>query len=207
MLTYKPIWILFDVGGVLLDWHSSSIGVANMLNVNHNVLLKILFRNANDMILGKISSNEGWKKILNKLSKKSEPNKIVNLWRHKKYWPQDTLSLIRELYRAGYKLAILTNSWLNLQRTIHEGNAPNELIYFEHIFDSSKERLIKPGISLLNSVEKRIGAKGKSILLIDDDKKNIAAANKIGWQTFLYSMHSNYGINSNNKIRSMLLKV
>jgi hypothetical protein len=42
-LLHKPTWLVFDVGGVLLDWPSSSAAIAKYLCITHDELFNALF--------------------------------------------------------------------------------------------------------------------------------------------------------------------
>lgn len=202
----KPRWIVFDVGAVLLDWPSSATATAKQLGVSPDELLKALFTYAPRMFIGEIKPLEGWRRTLKLLGSKEDPAKIINLWSDRKFWLKDTLKLARELHAAGYRLAILTNSWLGLADPSRKPFLPEELGLFEHIVDSSIEGVKKPNPAIFRTLEETIGAKGSYIFFIDDDRANIPPAEKLGWQTFSYKMGgNNRGRDSNRKLRSLLL--
>lgn len=213
-MTHKPQWVIFDVGGVLLDWHSSSQATAEYLNVGHSELFDALFDQTikenigSKMTVGKMSAQEGWVEVIDKLQRTSDIDSIIQKWHGKEYWFEDTLRLIADLHTAGYKLAILSNSWLGMDKPENHIYLPSEIRLFDMIFDSSSEGMAKPHESIYQLVEERIGSSGKDIFFIDDDDsgKNIATADSRQWQTFLYSAGAaNDGIASNEKLRELLL--
>lgn len=108
----KPTWIVFDVGGVLLDWQRSSAAVADYLGVSHDTLLNTMFSHAPEMNIGAISPQTGWEIILKELN--YDPQEVIRQWRHKEFWLPDILQLAKDLHHNEYRLAILTNSWLGL---------------------------------------------------------------------------------------------
>lgn len=184
----KPTWIVFDVGGVLLDWFQSSAALAEYLGVSHEQLLNIMFSHAPKMNIGVISPQEGWKIILKELGQgtKHEPNEIIRKWRDKKFWIPETLQVARDLHNSGYRLATFTNSWLGLGDEPDKTLLPDELQLFEYIVDSSKEGLRKPNMPFYDLLESRIGASSSDIFFIDDADKNFPPAQEKGWQTFLF---------------------
>src|SRR3981081_268531 len=111
-LSIKPTWIVFDVGGVLLDWYRSSAALAKYLGVSHEQLLNTMFSHAPKMNIGVISPQEGWKIILEELGQgtKYKPNDIIRKWRDKRFWIPDTLALVRDLHDNNYRLATFTDS-------------------------------------------------------------------------------------------------
>lgn len=203
----KIDWVLFDVGGVLLDWRVSSAALAEFLEVEHGVLLDAMFSHAPLMNVGTISPQEGWKRILADLDKSEhDPQDIILRWRDKKFWLKDTLQLVQELHDAGYKLAVFSNSWLGLSNDPNESSMPKEMALFTHILDSSKEGLKKPNPAYYELAEKTTGASGDSIFFLDDDQPNLVPASENGWHTYHYDMgEDRTGINANAEIRSKLL--
>lgn len=209
----KPKWIIFDIGGVLLDWPGSSEATAKFLGIDHNTLFDVLFSQTTKMSIGakmnigQITAQEGWEIILKELKKEHAPNEIINLWIAEKYWLKDTLKLIVELHEAGYQLAIMSNSWLGLTDPAKKDVFPKELQLFQYIFDSSIERVQKPDLQFYDIVEQRTGSHGKDLFLIDDDQKNIVSADAKSWQSFLYDMgDASDGAGSNQRLREMLLR-
>jgi FMN phosphatase YigB (HAD superfamily) len=208
---HKPRWIIFDVGGVLLDWPSSSIATAEYLEVTHDELFDVLFDQTVEMSIGakmnvgEISAHDGWTMVLKKLQKDRTPQDIIARWFANEYWLEDTLKLLQELHQAGYKLAIMSNSWLGLTDPAKRAMLPNELEFFDAIFDSSVEQVEKPNVAFYELVEQRIGSTGEDLFFIDDDQKNLVVAEHRDWQHFLYSMGSDAGLNANGELRRLLL--
>ncbi|HET7827317.1 MAG TPA: hypothetical protein VFK97_00420, partial [Candidatus Saccharimonadales bacterium] len=154
----KPVeWILFDVGGVLLDWKSSAASLALQLGVSADDLLSALFTEAPAMSTGKISAQEGWKKILDALGSNADPYKMVLQWRAKQFWFDDSLALVDQLSDAGYRLALFSNSWLGLSDSSQREGFPPQINKFGVIFDSSKDGLVKPDVSYYDLIQSELG--------------------------------------------------
>lgn len=207
----KPTWIVFDVGGVLLDWPTSSAKTAEFLGLTRNELFDVLFDQTvamsigAKMNIGELSAHDGWVQILSRLKKHSTPEEIMSRWYAKEFWLEDTLALLQELKDAGYKLAIMSNSWLGLNDPTKQHSFPKELQLFDKVFDSSQEKMKKPDQAFYKLVEDGINAYGEQLLFIDDDKKNLDVAQARNWQTFLYDMAEDRGVQANTVLRQELL--
>ncbi len=202
----KPKWVLFDVGGVLLDWRRSSASLAKELGVTHDRLLEVMFTYAPMMNIGVISPQEGWQKILNDLGESMDPQTAIELWRNKPFWLKDSLTLIRDLYDASYKLAIFTNSWLGLRIDGKDRSMPDEMSLFSYILDSSVEKIKKPNLAFYKLAEKTIVASGPEIFFIDDDALNLEPAADKQWQTFHFDMgRESTGTQATLTLRKILL--
>ena len=202
----KPTWVVFDVGDVLLNWQTSSAALASHLGVDKNKLLDTLFNYADDMFIGKIGPEEGWSLILSDLGVKADPWEMILKWRDKSAWFQETLAVIPELNKAGYKLAIMSNSWLCLSDARDANLLPEELKMFVHIFDSSQLGVKKPDIKFYNLVEDGLGSKNDDIILIDDSLSNKVPAEKKGWHFFNYITKDNQAKNSAERLIDTLIK-
>lgn len=203
----KTEWVLFDVGGVLLDWRRSSAALADFLKVDYGTLLDTMFMHAPLMNVGTITPQEGWERILQGLGKGDQDSQEAILrWRGKEFWLADTLKLVQELHDAGYKLAVLSNSWLGLSNDPNDPTLPSEMANFSYILDSSKVKMKKPDPAFYDFAEQTIGAKGNSIFFIDDDQPNLVPAAEKGWLTYHYNMgEDRSGQKPNAGLRSKLL--
>ncbi|HEU4966104.1 MAG TPA: HAD-IA family hydrolase [Candidatus Saccharimonadales bacterium] len=190
----RPTWIVFDVGGVLLDWRSSLAAVAYDLGITRDQLFDVLFNQSVTinigarMNIGELTAEEGWRMVLQELGKEDISSEHVLARSHApEFWSKDALQLIPKLRDAGYKLAIMSNSWLGLTKPEKKDQFPKELQLFDTIFDSSVEGIKKPDPAFYELVEKRTGCAGRELLFIDDEPKNLEVAEERGWQAFLYS--------------------
>lgn len=201
----KPTWILFDVGDVLLNWQASSRHLAKQLGVEHTDLLDAIFKYADDMFVGNLDTVTGWELILKELGITQDPWEMVLAWRHTDFWFSESLRLVRKLEAAGYSMAIMTNSWLELNDLEHRDLLPQELEAFSYIFDSSEAGLKKPDPAFYALVEAKLGTKGDNILLIDDAVKNKKPALDRGWQFFQYETVNDDGKASARQLEKLLI--
>lgn len=94
---------------------------------------------------------------------------------------QDVLDYIYSL-KDRCKIAILSNTGLlDYPRLEHQV----DLSKFDYVWLSYKMHCRKPDRIIYEIVENESGIKGKDILFVDDKKRNLDAAEKLGWQTCL----------------------
>ncbi len=183
----KPKWIIFDVGGVLFDYKRAFNAINKHLATDSSHIMNVIEKYIGSGELGTATFNQVWLDILKPLHKENELGWVVDMWWSEEYWYQDTLYLVNELKKSGYHLAILTNNWNDMGPKLKLVPGINN---FDYIFESSVIKLRKPDPAIFQYVEGKIDATGNDILLIDDTKKNVTAAQSIGWQTLFYDYPS-----------------
>lgn len=198
----KPEWIIFDVGGVLFDYKRAFDAINKHLATNSSHIMNVIDKYIGSGELGTATFNQVWLDILKPLNKVNKLDKVIDMWWSHEFWLEDAFSLVKELKKSGYRLAILTNNWNDMgPRLINVPGIEN----FDYIFESSDIKLRKPDPAVFQYVEDKIQTTGNDILLIDDTEKNIVAAKSFGWQSFLYKLGDDKGATSNYNLRMELL--
>lgn len=86
---------------------------------------------------------------------------------------------------ANYRVGILTNTMPNLvQPLLSAGILPP--IEYDAIIDSSVVHSLKPEARIYEIAAEQAGVAAHEILLVDDDRPNLAAAGKQGWHTMKF---------------------
>lgn len=86
---------------------------------------------------------------------------------------------------ANYRVGILTNTMPNLvQPLLDAGTLPP--IDYDVIVDSSVVHSLKPEARIYEIAAEQAGVAPHEILLVDDDRPNLAAASKQGWHTMKF---------------------
>lgn len=86
---------------------------------------------------------------------------------------------------ANYRVGILTNTMPNLvQPLLDAGVLPP--IEYDAIVDSSVVHSLKPEARIYEIAAEQAGVAPHEILLVDDDRPNLAAAGKQGWHTMKF---------------------
>lgn len=195
--------IIFDFGGVLLDW-------------NPRYLYQQIFQDEKEMefFLREICSpkwnlqqdggrtcKEATEELILKFPKyKNEIELYYNRWGEMIGGEiTENTSLIGYL-KNKYRIFGLTN-WSSETFPIVYNKYPffKEL---EGIVVSGKEKIVKPNVKIYNLLLKKYGLSANESLFIDDNKENIIAANKIGFHT----IHLKTGTILKNEIQKLEIK-
>lgn len=84
-----------------------------------------------------------------------------------------------------YKFGLLTNIMPGLVNAMRRGNQLPNLPY-DAIIDSSEVAAIKPEAKIYEIAQERAGVPASEILLIDDSRVNLMAAEKLGWHVLWF---------------------
>lgn len=98
---------------------------------------------------------------------------------------EGTVALVEALHARGVPLFAITNFGAELW----DGFRPTlpVLDRFRDIVVSGVEKQVKPGPEIYALAERRFGLPGRSMLFIDDNAANIAAARGLGWHGHLFT--------------------
>ncbi len=100
-----------------------------------------------------------------------EPNKSI--------WP--VISQIKNECRLG----LLTNMYPSMLKEIEKkGILPH--VEWDLVIDSTIVGFKKPDLRIFKLAEEKASVSGSQILFVENSQKNINAAKRLGWQTFLY---------------------
>lgn len=178
--------IIFDLGAVLVDW-------------NPHYLYRTLFDNEQEMksFLADICTSD-WNEEQDagrslqegtEILVRQHPEHEANIRAFYSRWDEmlgdpfwDTVEIFRELKeRDQYKIYALTN-WSAETFPIAQERY-DFLSWFDGIVVSGVEKMRKPAPEFYRLLLDRYGAKAENTLFIDDNYRNILAAEKIGIQS------------------------
>jgi FMN phosphatase YigB (HAD superfamily) len=94
---------------------------------------------------------------------------------------QDLLQWAADNYYVGL-LSNIMPGFIN--RMMREGVLPR--VHYTQIVDSSVEKVIKPEPHIFEIAQQRAGVEPHEILLIDDSRSNLMAAEKQGWNVLWF---------------------
>jgi 2-haloacid dehalogenase len=181
--------VVFDLGGVLIDW-----------NPRH--LYRKLFDDETRMehFLTEICS-PGWNVSLDAgrpfddgiaelLCRHPEEGHLIRAWKER--WEEmlagpihGTVAILEELHAAGMALHALTN-WS--AETFPIGRKRFSFLdRFRTILVSGQERLVKPDPRIFHLLVERTGVVPQRTVFIDDSEKNADAAARVGFQAIRFS--------------------
>ncbi|HEX7632941.1 MAG TPA: HAD-IA family hydrolase [Candidatus Saccharimonadales bacterium] len=99
--------------------------------------------------------------------------------------PIEPLQELLEWASEHYKVGILSNIMPGLISAMREaGKLPN--VHYDVIIDSSQVGTIKPEPQIYEIATKEAGVPPEEIMLIDDTRGNLVAAEKAGWHGLLF---------------------
>ncbi|TFG27667.1 MAG: hypothetical protein EU532_06930 [Promethearchaeota archaeon] len=195
---YKIKHIIFDFGGVMAERSFILKNLLDILEVDLKIKIprienKLYRINKRKLSSGRITSREFLEKILDEYfypyqqNKGALPAKKVNLSYYLELWFQlhtkltklsaEMEMIVERLHLAGYKISLMSNVYDIYAKS-------NELRGFYDIFDyiflSNEIGLIKPDIEKYRYVLKKLEAKPKHCIFIDDKIQNLVPAHQLG---------------------------
>ncbi len=177
--------ILFDFGGVLVDYSKSFQTASKEQGIPIEYLDNAFDNNEEDITKGIIEPQD----IFNMAVKESGVGAdikydFVNSWVRDYKVIQPTWDLLAELSKT-YQVGILSNVYKGMiVESIKLGRLPD--INYSYIFESCEIGNRKPEKEIYEYVEKETGFSSKEILFIDDRQDFIEGAQRIGWITYLF---------------------
>lgn len=193
----KPKIIVFDIGGVLLNWKSVVPEISNLLKISEDNFYDNLHSNFIDLDLGKKHQDEFWKSLTEKFNPDVEPQILKKIWIEKQLEIDSGWSLLKDIKKMGYRTVCCSNNWMETiekQISIYSGFSN-----FEFILNSADVGVRKPQEEIYKIVEEKSGGRGSDMFLIDDLEDNCKGAEKLEWGSFKFDF-TKYGGETDRKI-------
>lgn len=179
--------VIFDVGGVLLDFDPDAMVSAATRDPAAAALLRREIFSHSDW--NRLDRGEGeepvFRSMKNRLPRELWPqaDHIRDHWHESLRAREDTGALVCELYGMGIPLYILSN-------------APYRFYEFRDLVPgyglmtgvvlSCEEKLLKPDPALFHRMLERYGLRAKECFFIDDSPLNVESAQWCGWGAFQF---------------------
>lgn len=197
----KVKWIIFDLGGVLIDWKPALASVGECINYTPEKVLEAIDNNKINLDTGRLKPNSFWTKLIDSSNTNASPKTLERAWIEYHFAIEPVWEYLPTLI-SNYKLGLMTNMWTDYLEKIEKKNNKSSSM-FEQIFDSSKVKLRKPSIEIYQFAEKQLNSNGNSIFFIDDSIENINSAKSLGWETFHFdTKEPEEEVNKLNKLLS-----
>ena len=90
-------------------------------------------------------------------------------------WP--VIEVVREVRKAGYKVAILSNATRMIRKYLERMNLENE---FDAVFVSSELKVAKPDVKIYELAARGLGVAPSECVMVDDKERCVAGAWKSG---------------------------
>lgn len=172
--------VLFDIGGVLVDWHMSWITreVSKQFHIDESLVIDGFTKYLHELDTGKIDEQLFWKKIAVGSESESLANNTESLW--KKYFtknakPNENVIKLSQTLKEQYVMGIISNIEKITHRVVADWNV---LEPFEHKFMSYQIGYSKPHPKIYDHVIDNLEFQPNQIIFIDDKKLNVESAQK-----------------------------
>ena len=174
--------ILFDLGGVLINWKDDWLydEISLQLNIPFNQIKSKFNSNLCSLFESKINEHEFWNLVLG-IDNKIDNNIISKTFLKMSSINFDFLNFAKSLKNNGYDIGILSNLTPETSECIEN----NLLREFDYHFYSNTLKMSKPNPEIYQYVCDQIHS--KDILFIDDKQENLDTAKLFGIDTILFS--------------------
>jgi len=180
--------VIFDVGGVLLDWNPARIAERLYPDAGERARMRELIFHHDDWLeldRGAIEESE----LLDRVARRAgravpELGNLFAVVRESLEPKLDTIALLRALSARGVPLYCLTNmppgtyGWLRATHDFWE--------LFHGVVSSGEVRLLKPQREIFELLLDRYGLAAAETVFIDDNVPNIEAARALGLHAILF---------------------
>ncbi len=182
--------IIFDLGGVLLDWNPMYVYAADFNGDEkalHLFLEEIGFKAWNQQMDAGKPFDESVAELSAKFPQYAH---LIEKYHHN--WQdsiggalEDTVAILAQLKQQGYTLYALSNWSAEKFSLMRDKYA--FLNWFDDLIISGEEGMIKPDPRIYDVVLQRAGKQAEACVFIDDSEHNTIAAEKLGFATILFT--------------------
>ena len=176
-------FVYFDGNGVLVRfYHRAFTQIARETHASADLIETLFWRHNDAACSGQLSIDK-----FNAIFEKELDIKGFD-WR--KYYLKNVEAMpgVKELVEwaaKNYEIGILSNNMPGLIDSLCEDKIFPDVTYTT-IVDSSKVGIIKPDPKIYEMAEQLSGVKASEILLVDDSRPNLVAADKAGWHVMWF---------------------
>lgn len=192
-MTQKIKAVIFDYGGVLLDWNPRNL--YRRYFPNHPEALEQFLTEVNFMDWNaEQDRGRPFKEGMTRLAQQ-HPQYAHLIYAFHEHWEEtiagpipETIEILKRLKQKGYPLYGLSNWSAETFPMTRKKYAFFDL--FDDMLISGEVKMIKPEPEIFNLLLERIGLPARACALVDDSDKNIAAAQKMGFQAIRFKSAS-----------------
>ena len=180
--------ITFDLDGVyFVNGKSNFIKNLGKLGVSENEAKRV-FLQSDEMNKaykqGKMTDEQYWSLAIKQWKLELSVKEIIDLLIKGYEVDKDVIKVIKQVRKNGYKTLVCSNNFPARINGLHKRF--KFLDNFDGITLSYEAGATKPDIKIFNDLVKVSGVKAEEIAFADDNSDNIAGANKVGIQVFIY---------------------
>ncbi len=182
--------VLFDLGGVIVNWHNQWFieEISQQFNLQQEDLKREFNSNLKDISTGIIAEKEFWQKIGKSLQstelQNTQESLLGKVFRKRMSLNYKMIKLSENLAKKGITVGILSNIEHVTYSVVEDLLI---LSHFKHKFLSYKIGHLKPEPQIYRHVINNIPFKKEELFFIDDLKSNVEAAKSSGVDAVQYS--------------------
>jgi FMN phosphatase YigB (HAD superfamily)/DNA-binding XRE family transcriptional regulator len=176
-------FIFFDVNDCLVHYYQRGFTrLAADLGISYDTLEMCFWRYNDEVCRGNISMSDFNAKLAHEFH---VPEVDWTKYYIDAVEPVQQMQDVLKWASENYKVGLLTNIMPGLVSAMkRQGILPD--IAYDAIIDSSEVGAIKPEARIFEIAQAQAGVPAEEILFIDDDRANVMAAQKAGWQVMLF---------------------
>lgn len=184
--------VLFDLGGVLVNWKDEWLfaEITKQFDIEHDVLKSRFDQNIGSLFTGKVTEENFWQVVLHGYTNSKNYIIIDSLFSTTYSINENILHEISILKKTNVAYGLLSNITAPTRKFLDQTGLFND---FKISFFSDLLGLAKPEPEIYQYVLNSLYPEYDSILFVDDKEENIAAAQKFGFETILYSSETEIG--------------
>ncbi len=184
----KVSCILFDLGGVIVNWHNSWLidEVSKRFNLSRTRFEQEFRKNFSILSSGKMTEGEFWSIVGNRLQSselESQDSLLGPIFRKLVSVNDSVVKLSREVKKTGLPIGILSNTEPITFPIVEELISLN---YFDFKFLSYEIGHVKPSPMIYQYVIENVPFKKEELIFIDDTESNVKSANDFGIKTIQF---------------------
>jgi putative hydrolase of the HAD superfamily len=190
----KTKCILFDIGGVLVDWHMSWITseVSKRFDISEDLIISAFDEHLHKLDSGKIDEFDFWQNIAIDTKSDLLKNNKESLWdtyfRKNAIPKHDVKKLSIDLKNNGFTIGIISN----IEKVTHTiVDDWDMLSHFEHKFMSYQIGFSKPDPRIYEHVIQKLPYCADELLFIDDKPSNVESAKNCGISSIHFTNFDN----------------
>jgi HAD superfamily hydrolase (TIGR01509 family) len=182
-------WVLFDVGGVLIDWDDAITfrAVADRYKLDRDAVANVLIRLRRDLQSDRLSLHEFWVRFARSFGIRT-PEDWRTLWvdeiARRARPRKDVLLLAETLRQNGVRTGLFSNTdrshWKFLRSTGWFDRFSPQILSF-------RIGAIKPDAEAFGNAERSFYSEGGMSVLVDDSAATVEAARTVGWDAIRFT--------------------
>lgn len=185
MVSMRPEQVIFDLGGVLIDWNPRYL-YRQLFDGDETAMERFLAEVCSPNWNLSLDAGRPFAEAVAELSA-AHPEQRPKIEAYHRRWIEmiagpiaPTVAVLEELVAAGVPLWALTNWSSETFALVRPDPTFAFLGHFRTIFVSGELRLVKPDPAIYRHVLDAIGTAPSNCLFIDDSAKNVDAAKAVG---------------------------